>query len=410
MATDWRTAKVCSKCGVHCMECKKRGCDCENHAGASMYQYKQQVGIDQQIIGITESVMTYTMKCTRCGELITFNEVTNRWQEATGLLRDVCSAAEEGQDARHSPHVVRNATEEELKTQREGWAKSCVTTDGPFGKYRDYDAPKPDMVNQPPHYRAGDTYETIRVIEAWDLGFNLGNTVKYISRAGRKDKAKTVEDLKKAAWYLQREISNLESAPLCDKVSNVSVDNDGVVHRTEVVGDISGWSNKTPNQICDDINAILEIAKLKEEVAVLRRAQKEEVWYWQGDGSDFPDSLTCPVIMRPDTLRDMLATIEKLRAAVEEWYCPRCNTIYPGPPADGLAAVRCVKCDAVAMPRAMAALVIVDNLKRDLDKIIENAKREEVRSTAKPHKSARVEYALDLVATKIRSILQGETK
>lgn len=63
-----------------------------------------------------------------------------------------------------------------------------------------------DMVNQPPHYRAGDTYETIRVIEAWNLGFNLGNAVKYISRWQSKG---GVEDLKKARWYLDREISKL---------------------------------------------------------------------------------------------------------------------------------------------------------------------------------------------------------
>lgn len=65
----------------------------------------------------------------------------------------------------------------------------------------------PDMVNQPPHYRAGDPYETIRVIEAWNLGFNLGNAVKYISRWQMKG---GVEDLKKARWYLDREISRRE--------------------------------------------------------------------------------------------------------------------------------------------------------------------------------------------------------
>jgi hypothetical protein len=64
----------------------------------------------------------------------------------------------------------------------------------------------PDMVNQPPHYRAGDTYETIRVIEAWNLGFNLGNCVKYISRWQSKG---GVEDLQKARWYLNREIAKL---------------------------------------------------------------------------------------------------------------------------------------------------------------------------------------------------------
>lgn len=60
-----------------------------------------------------------------------------------------------------------------------------------------------DAIN-PPHYRAGDTYETIRVIEAWGLGYHLGNAVKYISRAGKKDASKYSEDLEKAIWYLRR--------------------------------------------------------------------------------------------------------------------------------------------------------------------------------------------------------------
>jgi hypothetical protein len=66
-----------------------------------------------------------------------------------------------------------------------------------------------DPVNAPRHYRAGDTYETIRVIEAWGLGYNLGNAVKYISRAGSK--GNLVEDLEKARWYLDREINNLKA-------------------------------------------------------------------------------------------------------------------------------------------------------------------------------------------------------
>ena len=45
------------------------------------------------------------------------------------------------------------------------------------------------------------------VIEAWGLGFNLGNALKYISRAGRKDPEKTEEDLQKAIWYINRELS-----------------------------------------------------------------------------------------------------------------------------------------------------------------------------------------------------------
>lgn len=66
-----------------------------------------------------------------------------------------------------------------------------------------------DAVDHPPHYGGADNpYEAIKVIEAWQLGFNLGNTVKYISRAGKK--GDTLEDLRKAKWYLGRAISNLE--------------------------------------------------------------------------------------------------------------------------------------------------------------------------------------------------------
>ena len=63
-----------------------------------------------------------------------------------------------------------------------------------------------DPVDHPPHYRSGGI-ETIDAIEAWGLNFHLGNVVKYISRAGKKDPAKTVEDLQKARWFLDREIT-----------------------------------------------------------------------------------------------------------------------------------------------------------------------------------------------------------
>lgn len=69
-----------------------------------------------------------------------------------------------------------------------------------------------EMINHPKHYGGeNNTYEAIKVIEAWDLDFHLGNTVKYISRAGKKNPDKELEDLKKALWYLERKINNLES-------------------------------------------------------------------------------------------------------------------------------------------------------------------------------------------------------
>ena len=70
-----------------------------------------------------------------------------------------------------------------------------------------------EQVNHPSHYGGEDnTYEAIKVIENWNLGFCLGNTVKYISRAGKKDSGKVLEDLRKSRWYLDREIRNLEQA------------------------------------------------------------------------------------------------------------------------------------------------------------------------------------------------------
>jgi hypothetical protein len=62
-------------------------------------------------------------------------------------------------------------------------------------------------VDHPKHYREDSGLEAIEVIEAWDLNFNLGNVVKYVCRAGLKDKADREEDLEKARWYLSRELN-----------------------------------------------------------------------------------------------------------------------------------------------------------------------------------------------------------
>ena len=71
---------------------------------------------------------------------------------------------------------------------------------------------KKESVNHPDHYGGeSNVYEAIKVIDAWQLGFALGNTVKYISRAGKKDASKELEDLKKALWYLQHHIETLEN-------------------------------------------------------------------------------------------------------------------------------------------------------------------------------------------------------
>ncbi len=66
-----------------------------------------------------------------------------------------------------------------------------------------------DMVNHPPHYQ-GKKFESIDIIEDFELGFHLGNAIKYILRAGKK--GNKIQDLKKAIWYLERECVNAVAA------------------------------------------------------------------------------------------------------------------------------------------------------------------------------------------------------
>lgn len=67
-----------------------------------------------------------------------------------------------------------------------------------------------DKINHPPHYTHG-TIETIEVIEDWNMGYHLANVIKYISRYRFKytDKAKQINDLEKAIWFLERKIKKM---------------------------------------------------------------------------------------------------------------------------------------------------------------------------------------------------------
>ena len=62
-----------------------------------------------------------------------------------------------------------------------------------------------EMINHPSHYNVG--IETIDYIESWEMNFNIGNVIKYATRAGFKEDQ--LEDLKKARWYIDREIQRL---------------------------------------------------------------------------------------------------------------------------------------------------------------------------------------------------------
>lgn len=81
-------------------------------------------------------------------------------------------------------------------------SSNCTMSDIKF-KNQDYGFDEIDMVNHPQHYQHG--IEPIDYIESHNLNFNLGNVIKYVSRAPFK--GTEAEDLKKAKWYLEREIN-----------------------------------------------------------------------------------------------------------------------------------------------------------------------------------------------------------
>lgn len=69
-----------------------------------------------------------------------------------------------------------------------------------------------EAVSHPLHYGGDTVYEAIKVIHAWGLNFDLGNVVKYISRAGKKPLVDEIEDMKKAQQYMKFHIKELKKA------------------------------------------------------------------------------------------------------------------------------------------------------------------------------------------------------
>ena len=78
-----------------------------------------------------------------------------------------------------------------------------------------------DLVNHPNHYGGkNNPYEAIKITEAYNLNFHLGNAIKYILRAGKKHNASPTQDLEKAVWYLERHLENLIKEQNADTNSN----------------------------------------------------------------------------------------------------------------------------------------------------------------------------------------------
>jgi hypothetical protein len=68
-----------------------------------------------------------------------------------------------------------------------------------------------EQVNHPSHYNQGK-FEVIEIIEDQQPNFHLGNAIKYICRAGKKNKDKTIEDLQKAIWYIKQAMKPIQSS------------------------------------------------------------------------------------------------------------------------------------------------------------------------------------------------------
>jgi len=144
---------------------------------------------------------------------VRFDESCNEWQIVDADSSQILWASDE-------PHAQTLAESAALRMQKQGEIILLETPQAPRPQAFKYGG---DAVNHPDHYGGEDNpYEAIKVIEAWKLDFCLGNTVKYISRMGKKVAdghsgpnarlKKDIEDLKKARWYLERRIQQLEEA------------------------------------------------------------------------------------------------------------------------------------------------------------------------------------------------------
>lgn len=109
-----------------------------------------------------------------------------------------------------------------------------------------------DPINSPAHYAEGRQYEPIDVIADWELNYHLGNTLKYISRAGRKQNH--LEDLRKAQYYLNKEIQKLEAVPFAVTYEDILQDQ---IHQASEGNELLleyGLADPDDNLIANDID------------------------------------------------------------------------------------------------------------------------------------------------------------
>ena len=125
-----------------------------------------------------------------------------------------------------------------------------------------------DVVNHPSHYTDGKI-EVIDFIEQKNLNFHRGNAVKYIARAGKKNPEKEVEDLRKAVWYLNREITRLTGEnPNAALISKVIEEVERAVDKARIDNEFDNTEGKWFIKEGDFL------ADLNDEIDVVRRKYK----------------------------------------------------------------------------------------------------------------------------------------
>lgn len=133
---------------------------------------------------------------------------------------------------------------------------------------------------RPAHYTQGSKYEVINVIEHMGLSFSAGNALKYLARAGKKPGEDLGAELRKAVWYLEREIAN-GAIPGLDYVG---------VHASQWVEILGAWEIRTPSHRADALTAIFSL-----QFKLALRGVRNEI-------ADLPSNLAGRAVVDVDAL------------------------------------------------------------------------------------------------------------
>lgn len=167
--------------------------------------WQERIMTHDEKVGLLDDLLTKMYKLQSKG--FTIGAIAKEVDLPEATVRNLLST--ENGEIKRSCIMSRAEAQEFLKPKNDMMLNEMVKLqkNSIYGKM----ACENDPVNHPSHYTDGKI-EVIDFIEDKKLNFHLANAVKYISRAGKKDPSKEIEDLKKARWYLDRYIQKLEEA------------------------------------------------------------------------------------------------------------------------------------------------------------------------------------------------------